>query len=354
MRHAIAVHTTAYTRLPHYTLVTLFDDQYKYFPRDYTVSGDSRRKNLRLSRCGSLTGAAVFLAEISLCLEVIARQWSRSLDDLVERFSMSVIAVLLRPLGYYSMLTGTKLGRLTAATRQELMFDRGDFSKSEQYFTILQTLRLCRDWITETIRDVKSISEKIHEEIDSMREGMTEDDLVDRSQELEHLDAIISRLVAKCEALFQPLLDRIERNNEEIKSLRDGVTHSYFPLSQHLQRSPITHEGAAIQYHISQRSIQGHQPNREQCSAEPLHSSIHCGYYLLSPNEFRHCMVLNGMHLFDPADDASKSRVSFIVTFVVISVGTYVIAAGSLRLVRYREVIPKLFGAWRKPSNAAA
>jgi hypothetical protein len=106
------------------------------------------------------------------------------------------------------------------------MFDSGDFSKSEEYFTILQALRLCRNWVSETLRDVKSIAEKVHEVIDATREGMPEDNLVERSQELQQLDTILARLVADSEALFQPLLDRIERNNEEIKSLRDGVSLS--------------------------------------------------------------------------------------------------------------------------------
>jgi hypothetical protein len=49
------------------------------------------------------------------------------------------------------------------------------------------------------------------------------------------------------------------------------------------------------------------------------------------------------MHLFDPGDVTSASRTPFIITFVAVSIGTYVIAASALWLVRYRKGIKSQF-----------
>ncbi|KAL2839290.1 hypothetical protein BJX68DRAFT_198670 [Aspergillus pseudodeflectus] len=304
MRHALAARTTTHTRLPQYTIVTLLDNEAGY-AHDSNYPANGLRKRLQSSRCGSLTGVAVFLAEVSLGLEIIAKKWSCSLDNLDSRFGIS-------------------LERLTPDRRRELMFDSGDFSKSEEYFTILQALRLCRNWVSETVRDVKSIAEKAHEVIDSMREGMTEDNLVERSQELQQLDKILARLVADSEALFQPLLDRIERNNEEIKSLRDGLFNA--TSVREASRGTSLAENSALQ----NRYI--------------LVFTVATIFYL--PMSF--VTSFYGMHLFDPGDESSASRTPFIITFIVISVGTYVVAAGALWLVRYREVIKKLLAPWRE------
>jgi hypothetical protein len=170
------------------------------------------------------------------------------------------------------------------------MFESDDFSKSRQYFATLQTLRLCNDWITETIQDMRHIRDKIYETVNSTLINMPDDVRVRRSQEHEHLDKILSRLITDCETIFQPLLSRIERKNEEIKGLRDGVSlYTLSPFIRFPQRSfKNTHRPPTFQCYISQRSIQGNQSGREQCSAEPLHSRFHGGYHFLPPNELCH------------------------------------------------------------------
>ncbi|CEL08650.1 hypothetical protein ASPCAL11797 [Aspergillus calidoustus] len=312
MRHALAARTTTSTRLPHYTIVTLYDDRSSYSEvgRDAEFASKSRTKKLRFSRCGSLTGVAVFLAEVSLCLEIIARSWSRGLDTLDKFFSMS-------------------LEQLTPYKTQDLMFDGDDFFKSEQYFTILQALRLCRNYVNDTIRDVRNIPNIIHDELDPTLEGLAENDLAEKLLELQRLDTILSRLVSDCEALFEPLLDRIERINEEMKSLRDGLFNA--TSVREASKGTSLAENSALQ----NRYI--------------LVFTIATIFYL--PMGF--VTSFYGMHLFDPDDVSSKSRIPFIITFVLISVGTYVCAAGGLWLVRYREVAKKLFSGWRDRSDSA-
>jgi hypothetical protein len=171
------------------------------------------------------------------------------------------------------------------------MFDGDDFFKSEQYFTILQALRLCRNYVNDIIRDVRNIPNKMHDELDPMLEGLAENHLAEKLLELQRLDTILSRLVSDCEALFEPLLDRIERINEEMKSLRDGVSFlllfAYFTdLNSDWSMIIHMHMAAAIQCHVCSRSIQGNQFGREQCSAEPLYSRIHYSYHFYLPMGF--------------------------------------------------------------------
>jgi hypothetical protein len=103
---------------------------------------------------------------------------------------------------------------MTREKRQALMFD-DDFSKSDQYFAVLQTLHMCTDWITGTLRDFRELCQKFEPIFDRAPDNVR----VDK----EALAALCDAVVADSELNFQPLLDRIERKVEEVKGLRDGV-----------------------------------------------------------------------------------------------------------------------------------
>jgi hypothetical protein len=54
------------------------------------------------------------------------------------------------------------------------------------------------------------------------------------------------------------------------------------------------------------------------------------------------------MHLFDSnSDDPSSSQIPFIITFVVLSLATYVIATGALFAVREDQWVKTTFASWK-------
>jgi hypothetical protein len=54
------------------------------------------------------------------------------------------------------------------------------------------------------------------------------------------------------------------------------------------------------------------------------------------------------MHLFDPNnDDPSSAQIPFIITFVVLSIATYVIAAGALFAIREDEWVKRTLASWK-------
>jgi hypothetical protein len=102
--------------------------------------------------------------------------------------------------------------------RDTFMFDI-EFKRSKQYFTILQMLRIFHDWISMSIDSFKH-------SVDFL--------LLPWSHGYEYnLNASSRRMVrSNWEALLtcqeeiaKPLLDRIEKKTEEVKSLRDGVRY---------------------------------------------------------------------------------------------------------------------------------
>jgi hypothetical protein len=100
--------------------------------------------------------------------------------------------------------------------RDTFMFDI-EFKRSKQYFTILQMLRIFHDWISFSIDSFKHSVDYL---------------LLPEYHEYEHNLNASSRqmvrsnweaLLAYHEEIAKPLLDRIEKKTEEVKSLRDGV-----------------------------------------------------------------------------------------------------------------------------------
>jgi hypothetical protein len=106
------------------------------------------------------------------------------------------------------------------------MFDNDPFPRSELYFTILQLLRISADWISESLTDLESLArtsqrfcEKFTKPPDE-RWGRQDPVTVSVCTVLkQNWENIISNQ----KSLAKPLLERIEKKTEEVKSLRDGV-----------------------------------------------------------------------------------------------------------------------------------
>lgn len=100
--------------------------------------------------------------------------------------------------------------------------DTGFMNLSKVYFTVLQLLRIARQWIDENSAEWEkfcnagSVSLSNDLRLFLRRTGCNDEVLeswIDRRDELTHL----------LESYTQQLRDRIDRKSEEVKSLRDGV-----------------------------------------------------------------------------------------------------------------------------------
>lgn len=102
------------------------------------------------------------------------------------------------------------------------MFDNDPFQRSKLYFTIIQLLRIASDWIRESMEDLKSLSEHTNHlaKLQSFRDSRSS--LVTASSG-KILEQNWKKVIAYQRSIGKPLLDRIERKTEGVKSLRDGV-----------------------------------------------------------------------------------------------------------------------------------
>jgi hypothetical protein len=114
--------------------------------------------------------------------------------------------------------------------RGEMMFDNDPFPRSELYFTILQRLRISADWISESLKDLESLAEASQI---MCEEGVTKSPDERRGRQdpvtvsvRTVLEQNWKNIISHQKSLAKPLLERIEKKTEEVKSLRDGVSKS--------------------------------------------------------------------------------------------------------------------------------
>lgn len=111
------------------------------------------------------------------------------------------------------------------------MFDDNNFARSKLYFGSLQLLRVFSDWIEESQEDFQQLFE------DSVK-YLNFGDWKDKREKEDKLEidkvALISALektVDEHKILFKALLDRIKKKQNEIESLRDGVSMQIIQFS---------------------------------------------------------------------------------------------------------------------------
>ncbi|KAJ0414195.1 hypothetical protein BJY00DRAFT_295514 [Aspergillus carlsbadensis] len=297
-RQGFAMITTVDRPLPLYTIINLTGDV-PFESKDTPSNRLDRIIQNRPARSyltDNLTGLGMFLIFVSGNLALLAGEWTRLLDILDETLH-------------------TSLAQMTREKRQALMFD-GDFSKSDQYFAVLQTLHMCTDWITGTLRDLKELCQRL-ESVVEHPPGITR---VDK----EALVTLCEAVIADSELHFHPLLDRIERKVEEVKSLRDGLFN-------------------ATSVKEASKGIRLAENSRRQ-NRYVLVFTVATVFYL--PMGF--VTSFFGMHLFDPNnDDPSSSQIPFLITFVVLSIATYVIATGALFAVREDQWVKTTIASWK-------
>lgn len=90
------------------------------------------------------------------------------------------------------------------------MFDQS-MSRSKIYFTVLQILRIIKDWIVENHAQIKRIRGG----------GATGEPIFDPKDSITEQNWVKVENMMK--ARVERILDRVKAKNEEIQSLRDGV-----------------------------------------------------------------------------------------------------------------------------------
>ncbi|KAL2820558.1 hypothetical protein BDW59DRAFT_164598 [Aspergillus cavernicola] len=300
VRHGFKIATTLDLSLPLYTVVIIGDGD----PAQ-TDDGipDFLNRNIQNEKAGSyragrLTGVGVFLLLISASLESVSNTWISSLDRLSDTLD-------------------TSLAQFARVKRQKLMFDHELFSKSDQYFAVLQVLRICTEWIEGTLRDLKELCQEIEA-------GLLDTELEIPAPDQEGLNAIITAVIADSEMRFRPLLERIERKVADVKGLRDGLFNATSVREASKGTSLARNSGRQNRYHV-------------------LVFTVATVFYL--PMGF--VTSFFGVHLFDSNGDGAASRIPVIITFIILSLATYFTAVSALWFVRDGDWIKDALASWK-------
>jgi hypothetical protein len=106
------------------------------------------------------------------------------------------------------------------------MFDNNSFTRSELYFATLQLLRISSEWIRGSMEDLESLAQGTEIylfEIQAYLRPERDDHDPTTANVARVLRQNWKNVLAHQKRLGKPLLDRIEKKTEEVKSLRDGV-----------------------------------------------------------------------------------------------------------------------------------
>ncbi|KAI8944583.1 hypothetical protein F4801DRAFT_594826 [Xylaria longipes] len=106
-----------------------------------------------------------------------------------------------------------------------LMFD-DSFQLSEQYFTVLQLLRIFEDWIEEVEKGIDDLKKELIGQYESWRvwrQRYAPEDEDEWPLDMEKLEANFEKVKDFFELRVNTLKERIRKKNGEVESLRDGL-----------------------------------------------------------------------------------------------------------------------------------
>jgi hypothetical protein len=119
---------------------------------------------------------------------------------------------------------------LSRKTRRKIMYDDSDLAVSELYFFISQMLRFASAWIQESIDDLHALKQHIESKHLSPEEKKKDpqasflpDDLDAQAAVLEVFRQNWESLTSTQRKFADKLFARINRMQEEVKTLREGV-----------------------------------------------------------------------------------------------------------------------------------
>ncbi|KAI1372752.1 hypothetical protein F4677DRAFT_431417 [Hypoxylon crocopeplum] len=189
---------------------------------------------------------------------------------------------------------------LNQEERKKLMLDDAELKKSDRYFGVLQLLRIMTHWVEQSKEGI----EKLPKDWDERHSGLYFDirglHIPCDRRKIELDASVISKnweiLVHRHKTLAEGLLKEIGRRTEDIKTLRDGLFNA-------TSVGEATRSGELSRY-IYIFTI---------ATVFYLPISFVCTFY--------------GMHLFD-SGDTGTNQISFAVSIVAISIGTYILLFG--------------------------
>ncbi|OJJ67678.1 hypothetical protein ASPBRDRAFT_334621 [Aspergillus brasiliensis CBS 101740] len=310
MRCGFAIISTTFSRLPLYTMVVIWDNDQALQSKihvDALLTGNAIPETYRI---GCLSGVGFFLSEISRSLKRVLMEWKFFLDRLDRSLSRS-------------------LSQLTRIKRRDLMFDDAQFSKSDEYFAVLQILHTSTDWIKGVTSDLQTMQMALNHMLLTQIayfEKSEDPEQKEEQQELAKaqpfLDSVFAHVIAEYEKQAQPILSRIERKMEEMKGLRDGLFNA--TSVREAARGTSLAKNSSLQ----NRYI--------------LVFTVATILYL--PMGF--VTSWYGMNWFTPDSVSSASKTPFIIVFVVVSMATYIVAACGLWFVHDWESWRSMNDIW--------
>ncbi|KAI0483966.1 hypothetical protein GGR56DRAFT_1974 [Xylariaceae sp. FL0804] len=210
-RHRPGKHSTVkYSVLVWLNYQTGFDDRAED-DMAFPVPSAKRTTDLGLRDCGAGgEGFLQFLVVLSRAIDHWRRCWDTMMDEIDK-----LIRVELRD-------------TLDKKRWETLMFD-DSFQLSEQYFTVLQLLRIFKNWIEETAEGMQNLEKEIRAQSKYWRLWRRKHAPLDEKEWPLNRDILKDNL-EKVSCLFighaQALQHRIMRKEEEVESLRDGLLNT--------------------------------------------------------------------------------------------------------------------------------
>lgn len=96
------------------------------------------------------------------------------------------------------------------------MYDDDKLNMSETYFTVLQLLRVFKNWTSEPEDNISKLIQQFNSEMDKVDT---------QAQEAQHIiETNWAKILSHVRTLAKDIVDRIERKINEVQSLRDGVS----------------------------------------------------------------------------------------------------------------------------------
>jgi hypothetical protein len=106
------------------------------------------------------------------------------------------------------------------------MFDdaASEFALSEFHFTVLQLLRIAREWIQESVEDLRVLVKDLEVDYTDGKHCFLPGPLEFNRAATEAFRQTWESVTSNQQSLAKGLLSRIAKKEEEVKSLRDGVS----------------------------------------------------------------------------------------------------------------------------------
>lgn len=100
------------------------------------------------------------------------------------------------------------------------MYDDDKLSTSETYFTVLQLLRVFKDWTCEPEDDIRKLIQQFNFEMDKVdTEALGAQHIIETNW---------AKVLSHVRSLTKDIADRIDRKINEVQSLRDGVSQNLY------------------------------------------------------------------------------------------------------------------------------